>query len=251
MKEIPRICSSSVQNGSVKLTQLSPEEHQVVLRLLAPSDALAVYPPLRRIWRRRTGSAWVRYYDSVGKHVRDYLDRPSTLPTMGSVEFVVQRSDTTGGPGANFLIRWHAAVAVDEPLVEAIMLGQSGDAGISFSSRGRTFDTGARTLTEHQSLAILIRCGRRHRRGDCARTHEHQVSFGAPKSGLTNPFARNPVGSMIMTSVGSSHQSASPGYPRVTATLKATLIASAINVIMPAGRSRGPRIPPARNSQPP
>jgi hypothetical protein len=81
---------------------------------------------------------WVRYYDSVGKHVRDYLDKSSTLPTMGSVEFVVQRSDPTGGPGANFLIRWHAAAAVDEPLVEAIMLGQSGDAGISFSSRGRT-----------------------------------------------------------------------------------------------------------------
>ena len=81
---------------------------------------------------------WVRYYDSVGKHVRDYLDQASTLPPMGSVEFVIQRSDTIGGPGANFLIRWHAAAAVDEPLAETIMLGQSGNAGISFNSRGRT-----------------------------------------------------------------------------------------------------------------
>ena len=81
---------------------------------------------------------WVRYYDSVGKHVRDYLEQPSTLPPMGSVEFVVQRADTTGGPGANLLIRWHAAAAVDEPLVETIMLGQSGNANISFSSRGRS-----------------------------------------------------------------------------------------------------------------
>jgi len=81
---------------------------------------------------------WVRYYDSVGTHVRDYLDKPSTLPPMGSVEFIVQRSDTTGGPGANCLIRWHAAAAVDEPLAEAIMVGQSGNAGVSFSSRGRT-----------------------------------------------------------------------------------------------------------------
>ena len=81
---------------------------------------------------------WVRYYDSLGKHVRDYLDRPSALPSMGSVEFIVQQSDTTGGPGANFLIRWHAAATVDEPLAEAVMLGQSGNAGISFSSRGRT-----------------------------------------------------------------------------------------------------------------
>ena len=80
---------------------------------------------------------WVRYYDSVGKQVRGYLDKASTLPPMGSVEFVIQRSDTTGGPGANFLIRWHAAAAVDEPLIEAIMLGQSGNAGISFGSRGR------------------------------------------------------------------------------------------------------------------
>lgn len=81
---------------------------------------------------------WVRYYDSVGKQVRDYLDKASTLPPMGSVEFVIQRSDATGGPGANFLIHWHAAQVVDEPLIEAVMLGQSGNAGISFSSRGRT-----------------------------------------------------------------------------------------------------------------
>lgn len=80
---------------------------------------------------------WVGYYDSLGKQVREHLEKASTLPPMGSVEFVIQRSDTTGGPGANFLIRWHAAAAVDEPLIEAIMLGQSGNAGISFSSRGR------------------------------------------------------------------------------------------------------------------
>ena len=57
---------------------------------------------------------------------------------MGSVEFVIQRSDTTGGPGANFLIRWHAAAVVDEPLAEAVMLGQSGNAGVSFVSRACT-----------------------------------------------------------------------------------------------------------------
>ncbi len=77
----------------------------------------------------------VRYFDSNGKQVRDYVEKASTLPPMGSVEFVIQRTDKTGGPGANFLIRWHADMAVDEPLAEAIMV--AGDAGISFSSRGR------------------------------------------------------------------------------------------------------------------
>jgi hypothetical protein len=79
----------------------------------------------------------VRYYDSLGKKIRDYLDTPSTLPPMGSVEFVIQRSDTAGGPGANFLIHWHAPAVVDEPLIEAVMVGESGGAGISFTSRGR------------------------------------------------------------------------------------------------------------------
>lgn len=86
---------------------------------------------------------WVRYYDSLGKQVREYLDQPATLPPLGSVEFVIQRSDTVGGPGANFLLRWHSARLVDEPVVEAIMLGQSGNAGISFSSRGRTLGLSA------------------------------------------------------------------------------------------------------------
>ena len=80
---------------------------------------------------------WVRYYDSRGKLVRHYLEQPSSLPPLGAVEFVIQRSDTAGGPGANFLVRWKGPTAVDEPLIEAVMLGQSGNAGISFTSAGR------------------------------------------------------------------------------------------------------------------
>jgi hypothetical protein len=81
--------------------------------------------------------AWVRYYDSSGKKVRDYLEKPSALPPLGSVEFVIQRSDTAGGPGANFLIRWDGPADVDQPLIEAVMVGQSGNAGVSFTSRGQ------------------------------------------------------------------------------------------------------------------
>ena len=80
---------------------------------------------------------WVRYYDSKGKKIRDYVDKPSELPPLGSVEFVVQRSDASGGPGANFLIHWNGPANVDEPIIEAVMLGQSGSAGISFTSAGR------------------------------------------------------------------------------------------------------------------
>ena len=87
---------------------------------------------------------WVRYYDSSGKRVRDYLDKPSALPPLGSVEFVIQRSDAAGGPGANFLIRWDGPANIDEPLIEAVMFGQSGNAGVSFTSRGQVVKSAPR-----------------------------------------------------------------------------------------------------------
>jgi hypothetical protein len=81
---------------------------------------------------------FVRYYDSAGHLVRDHLAKPAELRPLASVEYVVKQSDTTGGPGANFLVRWSGPSQVDEPLTEAVMIGRSGNAGISFTSVGRT-----------------------------------------------------------------------------------------------------------------
>ena len=44
----------------------------------------------------------VRYYDSAGKPVRDYLKEPSELAPLATVEFVIQQADATGGPGGQF-----------------------------------------------------------------------------------------------------------------------------------------------------
>ena len=80
---------------------------------------------------------FVRYYDSGGKLVREYLKEPAELGPLATAEFVIQRVDTVGGPGANFLVQWVGQSDVDEPLIEAVMIGQSGSAGISFTSIGR------------------------------------------------------------------------------------------------------------------
>ena len=79
----------------------------------------------------------VRYYDSAGKEVRVYVGTPSELGRLATVEFVIQQRDTTGGPGANFLVQWAGSSYMDEPLIEAVMVGQTGNAGISFTSSGR------------------------------------------------------------------------------------------------------------------
>jgi hypothetical protein len=79
----------------------------------------------------------VRYYDSQGRLVKDHLAKPAALAALASVEFVVSEADRSGGPGANFLVKWSGPPGVDEPLIEAVMLGRSANAGISFTSAGR------------------------------------------------------------------------------------------------------------------
>lgn len=80
---------------------------------------------------------FVRYYDSGGKPVRTYLNEPAELGPLATADFVIQRADAAGGPGANFLVQWVGRSDVDEPFIEAVMIGQSGNAGISFTSSGR------------------------------------------------------------------------------------------------------------------
>ena len=81
---------------------------------------------------------WVRYHDSRGRRIRDFVATPSALPPLSAVEFVIDRADTSGGPGANVLVHWNATADVDEPVIEAVMVGQTGASGISFTSPGRT-----------------------------------------------------------------------------------------------------------------
>ena len=84
----------------------------------------------------------VHYYDSHGRPVREHLEKPAELAALASVEFVVREADTAGGPGANFLVKWSGPPGVDEPLIEAVMLGRSANAGISFTSVGRVVTSG-------------------------------------------------------------------------------------------------------------
>ena len=77
------------------------------------------------------------YYDSDGKIIKSYLPQPITLKPMASTRFVVKESDTRGGSGANFLVKWQAETEVNEPLLEGVMIGTAGQQGISFTSRGK------------------------------------------------------------------------------------------------------------------
>ncbi len=78
-----------------------------------------------------------RYFDSDGKLVRNYVEQPGRLGPMATADYVIQRMDKTGGKGASFLVEWSGASDGEAPMVEAVMIGQHGNVGISFANVGR------------------------------------------------------------------------------------------------------------------
>ncbi len=79
----------------------------------------------------------VKFYDSDGKLVKQYLDNPAELKAMASTCYILTESDTGGGSGANFLAKWTSKAKVSPPLVEGVMIGTRSGQGISFASRGQ------------------------------------------------------------------------------------------------------------------
>lgn len=80
----------------------------------------------------------VDYYSTEGKLVRKYLSAPVELGPMSTADFIVARTDSSGGAGANFVVDWVSSKAVSEPIAEAVMVSTGSSQSISFVSRGET-----------------------------------------------------------------------------------------------------------------
>jgi hypothetical protein len=78
----------------------------------------------------------IRYFDTKGREVKAYLKKPVRLPSLGTTEIVIDRNDSTGGSGANFLVEWYAKSKVSQPIIEAVMIDTNSQQGISFVRAG-------------------------------------------------------------------------------------------------------------------
>jgi len=79
----------------------------------------------------------VRYYNTEGQMVKEYLSQPQQLGPMASTDFFVDSGEQVGGVGTNFIVEWVAEQPVYEPVVETLMLNTLGTQGLSFTSVGR------------------------------------------------------------------------------------------------------------------
>ena len=78
----------------------------------------------------------IDYYNSGGEKVRRYNESTLLVKPMESVEFVVENKDDTGGVGANFVVEWGAKPEAQRPYFQGVMIGTTGQQGISFTTEG-------------------------------------------------------------------------------------------------------------------
>ncbi len=83
----------------------------------------------------------VDYYQTQGKLLKKYIDKPIVLKSLDSLRYVIAEKDKSGGSGANFIIEWRSDKFVNPPVVESIMIGTQSSQGISFTSRGKEIFT--------------------------------------------------------------------------------------------------------------
>tara|TARA_R110002073_G_scaffold336058_1_gene530060 strand:+ start:226 stop:753 length:528 start_codon:yes stop_codon:yes gene_type:complete len=78
----------------------------------------------------------IDYYDTGGSLVRKYIDKTISINPMGTVNYVIEKEDKSGGPGANFIIELSAKNSDIKPLIQAIMIGHLSNYSFSFSTDG-------------------------------------------------------------------------------------------------------------------
>ena len=76
------------------------------------------------------------YFNTEGKSIRTYVDKPVYIKPMETLEIVIDQKDLQGGSGGNFLFDWRVKNQNIEPHFEAVMISTYGQQGLSFTSQG-------------------------------------------------------------------------------------------------------------------
>jgi len=74
----------------------------------------------------------IDYFDSRGELIKNYINKLIFLKPMHALEFIVEEKEDKGGTGANFIVDYGYNAHDIVPLIQAVMIGTSGQQGISF-----------------------------------------------------------------------------------------------------------------------
>lgn len=79
----------------------------------------------------------INYNNSRGINVKKFLSKPVKVKPLETFDLVIAEDDTTGGIGANFIVKWIAGAPAQSPIIEAVMISIRQGVGLSFIETGR------------------------------------------------------------------------------------------------------------------
>lgn len=79
----------------------------------------------------------INYNNSKGDNVKRFLEKPIRLKPLETFDLVIAEDDTSGGIGANFIVKWVSQSPVQSPVIEAVMISIRQGVGLSFVESGR------------------------------------------------------------------------------------------------------------------
>lgn len=78
----------------------------------------------------------ISYFNTGGDLLESYISKPHILKPMASIDFIVPLKDMRGGSGANFIIEWGGDQELSNPIIQAVMVNNSGNRAFSFITDG-------------------------------------------------------------------------------------------------------------------
>jgi hypothetical protein len=83
-----------------------------------------------------------RYYDTEGKLLREFIQKPQGIAPLGNYEIYIPRSDFAAGSGANLIISCTAERPINPPLFEALHADiRDGGRTLFFITTARAIET--------------------------------------------------------------------------------------------------------------
>ncbi len=76
----------------------------------------------------------IDYYNTNGVLVRKYVEGTLLLSPLQTIDYIIERADNAGGTGANFIVGLSAKQENMYPLIQAVMIGTSGQHGFAFTT---------------------------------------------------------------------------------------------------------------------
>ena len=81
-----------------------------------------------------------RYYSTDGKLLKEFVSAPRNIVPMGTLELFIEKSESQGGSGANFIIQWESATPTNPPVVEAVHIDNQASRPYSFITSARVIN---------------------------------------------------------------------------------------------------------------